>query len=216
MRGLRSGLVAAAVALALAATARLSLHAQAPKRSDEPELVLPKAPTGAEAASSVQDALVKPFHLPFGDPTRLDEVCRYLHRTLNAPVVLDLAALARQHVRPEDTVQLELKGVRLKTGLKLLLDQAGLTYRVVAEDNLLILTDDEGADDPLKQVQAEVHELHRDLHNVQDSLDDVRSALGLADEGAKVHKPTIIEEMPQEPIEEKAEPLPTPRPRRGI
>jgi hypothetical protein len=216
MRGLRSGLVAAVVAVALAATARLSLHAQDPKGADGPALVLKKDANGAEPSCSVQDALVKPFHLPFGDPTRLDEVCRYLRRTLNAPVVLDLAALGRQNVRPEETVQLELQGVRLKTGLKLLLDQVGLTYRVVAEDNLLILTDHQAADDPMKRVQSEVHELHRDLHNVQDTLDDVRSVLGIGDEGAKVRKPTIIEEMPQESIEEEAEPQPSPRPRRGI
>jgi hypothetical protein len=216
MKGLRSGLVAAVVAVALAATARLSLHAQDPKGSDVPELVPKNATNGAEASCSVQDALVKPFHLPFGDPTRLDEVCRYLRRTLNAPVVLDLAALARRNVRQEDTVQLELQGVRLKTGLKLLLDQVGLTYRVVAEDNLLIVTDNQGADDPMKRVEAEVHEVHRDLHNVQDALDEVRSVLGLDDEGAKVRKPTIIEEMPQESIEEKAEPQPSSRPRRGI
>src|SRR4051794_2023067 len=109
MRGLRSGLVALVVAVVLAATARLSLHAQDPKGSDEPVVVLKKAENGTETPCSVQDALVRPFDLPFGDPTRLDEVCRYLRRTLNAPVVLDLAALGRQNVRPEETVQLELK-----------------------------------------------------------------------------------------------------------
>ncbi len=34
-------------------------------------------------------------------------------------------------------VQLELDGVRLKTGLKLLLDQVGLTHQVIAEDKLV-------------------------------------------------------------------------------
>ena len=59
-------------------------------------------------------------------------------------MVLDLAALDRKSAKPDDTVQLELDGVRLKTGLKLLLDQVGLTFRVVAEDNLMIITDQEG------------------------------------------------------------------------
>ena len=53
---------------------------------------------------------------------------------IKGAVVLDLAALGRQDVEPDDPVQLELEGVRLKTGLKLLLDQVGLTFRVVAED----------------------------------------------------------------------------------
>ena len=39
--------------------------------------------------------------------------------------MLDLAALDRQGVEPDEAVQLELEGVRLKTGLKLLLDQVG-------------------------------------------------------------------------------------------
>ena len=51
-------------------------------------------------------------------------------------VMLDIAALGRQDIEPEETVQLELEGVRLKTGLKLLLDQAGRPTRVhwTAED----------------------------------------------------------------------------------
>ena len=71
-------------------------------------------------------------------------------------VVLDRAALIRQEVQPEDTVELELDGVRLKTGLKLLLDQVGLTYHVVTEDNLLVITDREGSEDPLDRVWSEV------------------------------------------------------------
>ena len=45
-------------------------------------------------------------------------------------MVVDLAAIERLDLKPEDTVKLELKGVRLKTGLKLLLDQVGLTYHL--------------------------------------------------------------------------------------
>ena len=114
------------------------------------------------------------------------------------PVVLDLAALDRLDVKPDDTVKLELQGVRLKTGLKLLLDQVGLTYKVVAEDNLLILTDKQGSEDPIERVMAEIHELHRDIHEIQDALDEVRELTGLSGaEGARVRKPTIIEEMPE-------------------
>ena len=123
---------------------------------------------------------------------------RHLKDTLKGAVVLDLAALDRKSVEPESTVQLELEGVRLKTGLKLLLDQVGLTYHVVAEDNLMIITDQEGSEDPADRIWAELRALHRDLHAVQDAVDDLGDYLGVqGGEGPRVRKPTIIEEMPE-------------------
>ena len=136
---------------------------------------------------SVQDALLKPYHFRFPHPTPLADVAQRLGLDLGLPVVLDLAALDRLDIKPEDTVKLELEGVRLKTGLKLLLDQVGLTYKVVAEDNLLILTDKQGSEDPIERVMAEIHELHRDIHDIQDALDEVRELTGLSGaEGARV------------------------------
>jgi hypothetical protein len=156
--------------------------------------------------------LHRPLSIPFGTPARLDEVCRHLGRILRAPVVLDKAALDRHELKPDDTVQLELEGVRLKTGLKLLLDQVGLTYRVVPEDNLLIVTDQEGAEDPVERVLAELKALHRDVHALQDEVDYLREDLGLDEGGPKMRKPTIIEEKPEEKAGEKpgAEPIPNP------
>jgi len=104
----------------------------------------PATPGEATNPGTLQDALLRPYHFPFSRPTPLHQVCAHLKQTLKAAIVLDLAALDRQEVEPEDPVQLELEGVRLKTGLKLLLDQVGLTYRIVAEDNLMIITDREG------------------------------------------------------------------------
>jgi hypothetical protein len=150
----------------------------------------------APASGSLQDALLRPYRFPFGIRTPLRQVCAHLKQTLKAAVVLDLAALDRQDVEPEDTVQLDLEGVRLKTGLKLLLEQVGLTYRVVAEDNLLIITDSEGADDPLERILSELRALHRDLHAVQDDLDDLRDYMGDDRQRGRVRKPTIIEELP--------------------
>ena len=227
MRGLRSALVVGLVAAGLIASARLTIEAQ--EREGQPKVEgtaddrLKKdrldEPSHAAAASvSVVEALERPFVLPFGEPTRLDEVCRHLGRILRAPVVLDRAALDRQQLRPDDEVQLELEGVRLKTGLKLLLDQVGLTYRVISEDNLLIVTDSEGSDDPLQRVLAELKALHRDVHNLQQDLDDLRALLDVDEEGPKMRKPTIIEEMPEAPEtkeKEKEEGPPTlPRTRR--
>jgi hypothetical protein len=151
----------------------------------------------ATNATSLQDALLRPYHFPFARPTPLNEVAAHLKQTLKAAVVLDLAALGRQDVEPEDPVQLDLDGVRLKTGLKLLLDQLGLTYHVVAEDNLMIITDREGSEDPNDRVWSELRALHRDLHQVQDDIDDLRDFLGDDREGGpRFHKPTIIEELP--------------------
>ncbi len=74
-----------------------------------------------------------------------------------------------------------------------------MTYRVVPEDNLLIITDKEGSEDPAELIWAELRALHRDLHEVQDSIDDLRELLdGEGGDGPRVHKPTIIEEMPED------------------
>ncbi len=208
MRGLRSALVVGLVAAGVIASARLNIEAQ--EREGQPKVErqaddrlktdrLDEPSHAAAASVSVVEALERPFVLPFGEPTRLDEVCRHLGRILRAPVVLDRAALDRQQLRPDDEVQLELEGVRLKTGLKLLLDQVGLSYRVIPEDNLLIVTDSEGSDDPLHRVLAELKALHRDVHNLQQDLDDLHALLDVDEEGPKMRKPTIIEEMPEAP-----------------
>jgi hypothetical protein len=150
------------------------------------------------SSPTVHDLLVRPYHFTFSRPTSLLQVCNHLKQTLKVPVVLDIAAMGRQDVEPEDTVQLELDGVRLKTGLKLLLDQVRLTYHVVAEDNLLIITDREGSEQPLDRVLAELQTIHRELHDVQDTVEDLTDYLAVEKgEGPRVRKPTIIEEMPE-------------------
>ncbi len=170
MKGLRIGLVIASVAVGAVVTTRLTIKAQEDRRNPrEASKPLPRTESVKAPSASVQDALERPFSFTFREPTRLDEVRRRLEQALNAPVVLDLAALDRQDLRAEDTVELALEGVRLKTGLKLLLDQVGMTYKVVPEDNLLILTDPRGSDDPLAQVVTELKSLHRDVHDIQDA-----------------------------------------------
>jgi hypothetical protein len=123
--------------------------------------------------------------------------------------VIDRAALDRQGLKADDEVQLRLEGVRLKTGLKLLLDQLDMTYQVIPEDNLLVLTDVTGASDPMSEVSAQLKSLHRDLHDLQNAVEDIRAAMGLGEEGGKMRKPTIIEEIV--PGKEKGHPE-TPKP----
>jgi len=175
MRFARGGLMAIAVVAGLFATVRWSLQAQdrAVRGQANPRADQDKATTRS-ASTSVQEALLKPMDLPFAEETSLEEVRQYLGKTLGGPVVLDRSALDRLELTPESTIQLELKGVRLKVGLKLLLDQVGLSYRVVPEDNLLILTDPEGSDDPDVRTLAEIKAVHREIHDLQDALDDLR------------------------------------------
>jgi hypothetical protein len=177
-----------------------AVRPQAPPRVQNSSGESPTTAAGARPPTdsmTLQDALLHHFHFPFSRPTPLNQVCAHLKETLKAAVVLDLAALGRQDVEPDDPVQLELEGVRLKTGLKLLLDQVGLTYRVVAEDNLMIITDREGSDDPSDRIWSELRALHRDLHALQDDVEELRDYLGDDREGGRVRKPTIIEELPE-------------------
>ena len=216
----RSGLVLLVVTTGLIASARLTSRAQERGVGTAPTQTAPSKPRIAPPARvegppvSVQDAMLRPFVMPFGEPTSLEDVCKHLRQSLGGPVVLDLAALGRQKVTPQDKVQLDLKGVRLKTGLKLLLDQVGLTYRVVPEDNLLIVTDAEGSDDRLDRVFTELEAVHRDLHTLQDALDEVRATLGIEEGVPTMRQPTIIEELPTRP-EEKPEAPPATTPGRA-
>ncbi len=152
---------------------------------------------------SVEEALTRPFTFPFAQETTLETVAKHIQKELGAQVVLDLAALKRLDIVPEDHVKLDLKDVRLKTGLKLLLDQVGLTYKVVTEDNLLIFTDERGADDPTSRIMSELKELHRDIHHLQDAFDDLSLRLAPAEDHPAFHKPTIMEDMPAEKAQDK-------------
>jgi hypothetical protein len=163
---------------------------------------------------AIQDALNKPFSFPFADETPISEVAAYLHKTLHAEVVIDRAALDRIGIDAKETVVLKLDGVRLKVGLKLLLDQLEMTYRVEPEDNLLILTDATGSGDPIDRIASELKALHRDVHDVQDALDEIRAALGLEEEdGPKMRKPAIIEEPGKPGAKPKDEPANPTKPR---
>ncbi len=202
MRFVRWGLIVVAVSLGVLASSRWTLPAQ--ERSARGQARAKGEAGGApKTALSVQEALLRPLDLPFEQETTLEEVRQYLGKALGAQVILDRAALDRLELEPEDTVQLDLKGVRLKVGLPLLLDQVGLAYRVVPEDNLLILTDPEGSDDTNKRLLAELKSLHREIHDLQDSVDDLRDLveeeLGLEPEKPKPSSPLVKSRNPGRP-----------------
>jgi hypothetical protein len=211
------------LAVGALAAARIPLHAQKP--GPEPAPVGTAGPPSFEGKPSLQEALLKPYEFDFARPTPLEQVARRLSSDLGGQVVLDIAALERLDVQKDDPVELGLKSARLKTGLKLLLDQLDMTYRLVPEDNLLIITDKEGSEDPIDRVWAELSDMHRELHDIQDALDDL---LDRADHGddLRFRQPTIIEELPgmpgadpappgEEPAPADEDPAPTPpkRPR---
>ena len=78
----------------------------------------------------------------------------------------------------------------------MLLDQLDLTYHVVAEDNLLIITDRQGSEEPLDRVWNEMKAMHREIHDLQDALDQLMDSLVVEKgDGSRVRKPTIIEEI---------------------
>jgi hypothetical protein len=151
------------------------------------------------APSHIADAMLRPVRLPFNEGVSLEDVAAYLRKTLGANVVLDLAALDRHELKPSHHVRIDLEGVRLRTGLKLLLDQVGLTAKILPEDNLLVITDKAEEAEPIHQVLEEIRALHRDLHAVQDDVREIRDMLSAPVEEepmAKARNPTIIEEMP--------------------
>jgi hypothetical protein len=144
---------------------------------------------------SIEERLTRPVRLPFAEETSLAEVAQWLHKTLEAPVVIDRAAIERVGLTRETTVQLELDGIRLKTALRLLLDQVGLAYRVEAEDNLIVLTDPQGASEPLPRIFDELEALHRELHMLQDTVDELFETLAPGGD-PPLRTPRIIEELP--------------------
>ncbi|WP_435018825.1 hypothetical protein TA3x_000812 [Tundrisphaera sp. TA3] len=164
--------VVIAVVVGLAASARWTLRAQ--ERGNRAGRPRPEA-AARPAPASVQDALIQPFDFPFAEPIALVDACTAIGRALNVAVAIDQAALDRQEIGDDEAVKLDLKGVRLKVGLKLLLDPLRLTYRVVPEDNLLIVTDAEGSEDPAAQALVELKAMHKEIHDLQDAVDDLRS-----------------------------------------
>jgi hypothetical protein len=178
--------------------------AASPTAVDAPQLSELPADVAAKARSahiSIQDALLRPFSFEFRKPTPLDEVARRLAASLGSKVVLDRAALQRSGVKGTSNVELELDGVRLATGLRLLLDQVELTYRIVPEDDLLVITDRLGSDDPIDRIASDLSALHEEVHALQASVNEILDILDpLPAEGdAEVRKPTLEDGEPAAP-----------------
>jgi hypothetical protein len=195
----RLGLAAAAALIvASIVLARLGAFAQEGSAKPAPKgmrFVRPLRPQPATSIS-IQDALLVPCDIEYAADTTLERIAADLHQLVGGPVVLDPAALKRQKLTPQSTLGLKVAGVRLKVALKLLLEQAGLAYRVEAEDNLLLITDQQGTGESTDRILTELRDLHRDLHDVQDAVEELYQSLAPAE--GEMRKPTIIEEVPDD------------------
>ncbi|MFO0956364.1 MAG: hypothetical protein U0800_02725 [Isosphaeraceae bacterium] len=151
--------------------------------------------SGFGTGSKLEELLERKLSVPFREEAPLSEVAAHLARELKVRVVLDPAAMARLDVLPGSLIRLDLEGaIRLRTALPLLLDQLGMTYRFVDEDDLLVLTDAKGLGDPFRQVMEELRDLHRDVHDLQDAVEEIYGILDEPEEVPKAHHPKIVKE----------------------
>ena len=136
-----------------------------------------------------------------------EECVKLIAQRAKINVVLDPASLDRLELTPKSTVRLVVEDVRLKTGLKLLFDQVGLTTRILPEDNLLLIADKTESDEPLDRVLEEIKAIHRDIHGLQDDFRDLRDSILPAgdDPQPRMRNPTIIEEKPDHGSDGKAD-----------
>lgn len=167
----------------------------------------PSPRTGAAPKAGAlpwSEGLDRTIELPFREPTTLSRIAAHLEKTIGSPVVLDAGAIKRRGLTEDTAVAVALDQARVKTALRLLLSPLELTYRLEREDNLLIITDAEGAEDISNRILETVRELHRDVHDVQDAVGRIEDALAPIEEGPEMRRPTIIEPLPEKkPVEDE-------------
>jgi RNA polymerase sigma factor (sigma-70 family) len=107
-------------------------------------------PEDRAKTEAILRALNQPISMSFTEPTPLGDVLEYIQSVTvskelpeGIPIYLDPTALKNSAVGQADEVdklpiKLNLKGVRLKTSLRLLLNQVGLSY--VVKEGLLIIS----------------------------------------------------------------------------
>jgi hypothetical protein len=115
----------------------------------------------SQTESKIRNALVRPLTsrgLDFVD-TPLEEVVALLQDDYGIPVKLDHAALDEVGLGPEEPVSTNLHHISLRSAMRLMLKQLGLTY-VIANEVLMITTPEEAED-----------ELTTCVYDVRDLLD---------------------------------------------
>lgn len=104
---------------------------------------------------AVLAALEARLDMPFGDPTPLEGVLKYLKMNSKTkllpsgiPIYVDPVGLNEAEKNMQSPVRIQTKGARLKTSLKTVLNSLGLDYTV--KDGLLVITSKESLDVDLR------------------------------------------------------------------
>ncbi len=139
-RGMKS-IVVGALALFCMMTLTHKAIAQAPNTSQYAAAMV--GPPADNGEAKIRRALTAPATLDFVD-TPLADVAASLESAYSIPVELEVAALERVGLSPDAPISRELKDVSLRTALRLMLRDLGLTY-VVDEGALVITTREEAA-----------------------------------------------------------------------
>ncbi len=101
---------------------------------------------------AILEKLEQPVTMSFPQDTTLEDVLRYVRSATQGPndsgiaIYVDPKGLQEADQTLNSVVQLDLEGVPLKTTLRLLLKQIGLTYTV--KDGILTITSIDAADQP--------------------------------------------------------------------
>jgi RNA polymerase sigma factor (sigma-70 family) len=162
MLGLGACLAFGAWELAPSSPARQAQAGEAPPSTDRAEARTPAAwlrrleeqsdPKGVAESRAILEKLEKPISMSFANETPLEDVLKYIKSATQSrndtgiPIYVDPVGLNEAEKTMTSPVQLDLEGVPLKTTLRLLLKQLGLTYWV--KDGLLMITSESSEDSP--------------------------------------------------------------------
>jgi len=158
MLALRRRLVLAAILLAAAATSPARSSA-----ADRPRI--PFYPEPSSTTMRIYRALQEKTDFQFTD-TPLTDALSFLKDYHQVTIWVDVAAMQDRGIDPTAPVSLELSGITLRSGLKLLLEPKGLSY--VVEDEVLKITTAEAATS---------HQLTRiyPVHDLASSSEELKS-----------------------------------------
>ena len=125
--------------------------------------------TNSESMAKIERALqgkLTSAGMDFTDAP-LEEVVSFLQDTYQIPIQLDLPALEEIGIGPDEPVTISVYGVSLRSALRLMLKQLGLTY--IIQDEVLLITTPEEAESQLTVC----------VYDVRDLVDGPKDAAGV-------------------------------------
>jgi hypothetical protein len=122
------------------------------------------SPLVAKIEQALRGQLKSPgFH--FADAP-LEEVAAFVQETYGVPVQLDTPSLEEMGIDPHEPVTVSLHGISLRSALRFMLKQLGLTYMI--ENEVLVITTQEAAESHLVTCVYDVRGL---VHRTRSGLD---------------------------------------------